>query len=199
MHGLPSPITPRFLASIQPIVLVGGQSTRFGRDKLREPVDDAGVWMVQRPVQALRTIFGNRVKIVGGCHPDIARLADGSIRDEHPGAGPIAGVVSALRAWEGPVFVLAGDMPAFDAACVRAVVSAAAAHPLAAAVVAADHRPHPCAALYTSAALAPLETMMAANNRRLVDALSLMQTHRVALPTHSLHNVNRPSDLGPAP
>jgi hypothetical protein len=33
---LPPP--PELLASIQPVVLVGSRSRRFGRDKLREPI-----------------------------------------------------------------------------------------------------------------------------------------------------------------
>ncbi len=61
--------SPQFLATIQPVVLVGGRSTRFGRDKLREPVGCAREPLVQRPIRALRAVFGPRVMLVGECHP----------------------------------------------------------------------------------------------------------------------------------
>ncbi len=83
-------------ASIQPIVLVGGSSRRFGRDKLREPL--GGGWLVDRPIAALREVFGGHVRLVGACHPEVARRGDGVIPDSHPGTGPVGGIVSALEA-----------------------------------------------------------------------------------------------------
>ena len=52
------------MEEIQPIVLVGGSSRRFGRDKLREPVagpDGSVGWLVDRPIAALRGVFGRVV------------------------------------------------------------------------------------------------------------------------------------------
>src|SRR5262245_59553696 len=79
----------------QPIVLVGGKSTRFGRDKLREVVGDG--WLVDRPIAALREVFGARVAVVGECDDEVAQRGDRVITDRFPGVGPIGGIVSALE------------------------------------------------------------------------------------------------------
>ena len=58
---------------IQPVVLVGGKSRRFGRDKLREPIGESRAeWLVDRPIRALREVFGARVAVVGECDADVA-------------------------------------------------------------------------------------------------------------------------------
>ena len=57
------------IEKIQPVVLVGGQSSRFGRDKLIESVH--GELLVSRPINALRAVFGNRVAIVGECDQQV--------------------------------------------------------------------------------------------------------------------------------
>ncbi len=116
------------LQRIQPIVLVGGQSRRFGRDKLREPVGvDGGRWLVDIAIAALRDVFGRRVAMVGNCHPDVAARGDFVIDDEYPGAGPAGGILSALNACASQdepldVFVLAGDLPRITSATVRRIV-----------------------------------------------------------------------------
>jgi molybdopterin-guanine dinucleotide biosynthesis protein A len=88
----------RSLDKIQPVVLVGGKSRRFGRDKLKEVVGAGGVWLVDRPIGALRAVFGARVAVVGECDAGVAARADMVIEDTRPGVGPIGGILSALEA-----------------------------------------------------------------------------------------------------
>ncbi len=183
-------MTPEFLATIQPIVLVGGRSTRFGRDKLREPWGD-GV-LVQRPIAALRAVFGPRVKLVGQCHPSLPALADGVIDDRHPGAGPIGGIISALLAWRGPVFVLAGDMPEFGAEQVVTIVDAAAKSPEVFAALARSDRVNPCAGMYFPEALPILQRRLQSGEARLHDAVPPAQRIDVAFDEAALRNLNEP-------
>lgn len=185
-------VSPEFLASVQPIVLVGGRSRRFGRDKLREPWEQPGTVLVQRPIEALRSIFGPRVKLVGECDPSIVPFADGVIVDEHPGVGPMGGIVSALKHWGGPVFVLAGDMPSFAPGDGLSILHAAAQRPDCLAVLAATDRPHPCAGFYAPAALPVLSDCLARGNYRLVTAIPERETRMVPLAAKSLINVNSP-------
>lgn len=184
------------LSHVQPVVLVGGASRRFGRDKLREPWQAAP--LVTRPINALRAVFGPRVALVGECHPDILSLADSVIPDLHPGAGPVGGIISALVHARTPVFILAGDMPDIDPDTIRAILDAAFAHPQAHAVMARTEKLHPAAALYREAALPTLEQRLAQQRRSLHDAFAPEQLHQVPCRAEALRNVNTPDDARPA-
>lgn len=120
---------PRSLSDLidatHPIVLVGGASRRFGRDKLIEPFHEG--MLVEHPIRALRDVFGPRVTLVGDCNPAIPPFAAHHLRDRFPGAGPLGGILTALTHFAAPVFVLAGDMPNVRPEHVRAILNAAAA------------------------------------------------------------------------
>lgn len=178
-------------AQVQPVVLVGGQSTRFGRDKLLEPV--RGKPLVQHPIDALRAVFGPRVMVVGACDQRVRALADGDLPDLHPGAGPIGGIVSALASTRWPVFVLAGDMPMFGRDEVHAVLSAQRP-PDALAAWAWSGRAHPCAGVYEPASLDILRAALAAGRHALVNALPLDRVVRVPIHASRTLNVNTPAD-----
>ncbi len=180
---------------ILPVVLVGGRSTRFGRDKLLEPFGPDSAPLVHMPIGALRAVFGPRVHVVGMCDPRVAQLADGVIPDQHPGVGPLGGILSALERG-GDVFVLAGDMPGVVPGDVRAVLDAAAHAPLAWAVLGATDRLHPCLGLYRAAALPTLRAKVRAGDLRLSTALPADHIAGVRLPSAAGMNVNSPGDIG---
>ncbi len=188
-------LSSEFLNSIQPIVLVGGKSRRFGRDKLLEPWGNNGHVLVQSPIQVLRSVFGNRVKLVGECAQEVLALADGSIRDLYPGLGPIGGIVSALSHWHGGIFVLAGDMPHFNSADVLRILSTATTHPNAMAVLAATNQLHPCAGFYSNNALPLLVTNIAAGRFQLSTALEASVTIAMPVEVHSTTNINFQTDV----
>lgn len=193
MSGDRATVSPEFLASVQPIVLVGGRSRRFGRDKLREPWGEPGRVLVQRPIETLRSIFGPRVKLVGECDPSIVPFADGVIPDKHPGVGPMGGIVSALLHWCGPVFVLAGDMPSFAAIDGWSILCAAEQRPDCLAVLAATDRPHPCAGFYAAAGLPVLSDCLMRGKYRLTTAVPGRAVLEMPVAADSLINVNSPS------
>jgi molybdopterin-guanine dinucleotide biosynthesis protein A len=180
--------------AIQPVVLVGGRSRRFGRDKLREPLG-SGEWLVDRPIAALRAVFGPIVAAVGECDAAVAARFDRVIRDLHPGAGPIGGIVSALECSRSAVFVLAGDLPCITSDAVRDVLLHAKATPPAWAVMASADRVEPCVALYRPPAAATLAQRLAAGQRSLHDAIPREHLATVAVPAALLANANEPRDL----
>lgn len=187
------------LEQCQPIVLVGGASRRFGQDKLLARVDDSGRALVTFPVQALRAVFGRRVKLVGACDPRVRAHADGVIVDAHPGIGPIGGIASALAAWGGPIMVLAGDMPWCAAEDVRSILAARARNAAALVILAESAgQLHPCAGMYMPGALEHLQARIRAGEHRLMNALPEETIVRVPLTTRSTANINRPEDLGSA-
>jgi len=186
-----------FVSSVTPVVLVGGRSRRFGRDKLLEPLPGGGGVMVERPIGALRAVFGARVALVGACDARVAALGDGVIADPHPGAGPLGGIVSALAHAGGPVLVLAGDMPGVrgeDVARLALAAEGALARG-ALAVMAESDRVHPCFAVYAAGALAALAAGLARGDRRLLGALPDGRVERWACRAGAAVNVNEPGDL----
>ncbi|MCC6661763.1 MAG: molybdenum cofactor guanylyltransferase [Phycisphaerales bacterium] len=187
-------------ASVQPIVIVGGRSSRFGRDKLREPVPSgsgvpAAALLVDAPIAALRRVFGPRVRLVGACHADVAARGDGMIEDRYPGAGPMGGILSALESWAGPVMVLPGDLPGITARSIELLLAAANDHPDTAAVVARGERLEPCIGLYRPATRRIMARRIAERCASLHDLLPDADRVVVELPSDDLVNVNRPSDL----
>ena len=183
--------------SIQPIVLVGGQSQRFGRDKLREPVSpDAEEWLVDRPIAALRAVFGPCVALVGACDRSIAARADLVIEDHYPACGPAGGILSALEQCPGDVFVLAGDLPHMSATVVQHILNEAQLRPRSAvwAVLADADGLHPCIGLYRQVLRRRLAERLAAGVASLHDLTPAAHVHRVVIERRAATNVNTQND-----
>lgn len=189
-------MTPQsFIDSVQPVVLVGGRSSRFGRDKLREPIGE-GQWLVDRPINALRVVFGLRVALVGECDPEIASRGNLVIPDVLPGVGPIGGIVSALRAHSGPVFVLSGDLPSIDASTISELLDAASKGPATCwAVWAHSGRPEPCIGVYFQSALDSLEDALREERHGLIEAMGPKHRLDVTIDAARAININEQHDL----
>lgn len=190
------------LSAIQPIVLVGGQSLRYGRDKLREPVGLSGEeWLVDRPIGALREVFGPRVALVGECDPAVAARGDLLLADQYPGAGPAGGILAALEQVTGDVFVLAGDLPNISALTVRAILRTAATSDGDAVppwtVLAQSGGVQPCIGLYRRAILPLLAERLRLGRRSLHDLVPAARQHLVAVDAREVLNVNTPDALNP--
>ncbi len=194
---MPSPLsTPSAMPmSIQPIVLVGGLSRRFGRDKLREPVGRAGEeWLVDRPIAALRALFGPRVALVGACDRDVATRADLVFEDHYPGCGPAGGILSALEQCTGDVFVLAGDLPHISAVVVQHILDEAQSRPSVWAVLADADGLQPCIGLYRQTLRRRLTERLAAGVASLHDLTPTEHLHRVVTERRAAANVNTLND-----
>lgn len=191
---------PRF-ESVAPVVLAGGRSRRFGRDKLQEPVGERR--LVEHAIAALREVFGPRVAIVGDCDTSVRSAGDVWIPDEHPGIGPMGGVATALRRLDRAVLVLAGDLAGIDAATVRALAEASFAPPTARVALAVTDAPeatrrHPCAAVYAPAMLEVLEAMIGQQRYSLlaaIDRIGAESVVEVRCEPRCLANINEPGDL----
>lgn len=109
------------------IVLAGGRSTRFGRDKLAEPID--GRPLLDRAVRAIQDVANDVVVVVA---PGADRAVPAGVRvvqDPRPFEGPLAGLaagLAALHATNDIALVVAGDMPALVPAVLRRLVVALA-------------------------------------------------------------------------
>jgi molybdopterin-guanine dinucleotide biosynthesis protein A len=94
------------------VILAGGRSTRFGRDKLAEPI--AGRPMLDHVIDRLRPLATDIVVAASiDARPQVA--ADVVLaRDDRPYEGPLAGLAAGLHALDPGlerVLVVGGDMP----------------------------------------------------------------------------------------
>jgi molybdopterin-guanine dinucleotide biosynthesis protein A len=175
------------------VVLTGGRSRRFGRDKALEPVD--GVAMARRVADALVAASATEVVAVGGDVEALGALGLRVIADLHPGEGPLGALVTVLPMITTPVVVvLACDMPVVDAAVVTELVAAVAGFDIA--VPATDRFEATCAAYRVATVAAPLAAAFAAGERAVHRALGPLRIARsAAIDPNRLVNVNRPEDL----
>lgn len=172
-------------------VLVGGQSSRMGRDKARLPVGSH--LLVENVARKVAKVAEN-VSLVG----DPARYADlpfACIRDLHPGLGPISGIEAALHASQAELnIIVACDMPGMEAKWLADLVAAAEACSNAA-VVARDAGGvlHPLCAVYRRACIAAVRDAVAAGRLKLTDLLREIECATVDLPV-AVTNVNTPEE-----
>lgn len=146
-------------------LLVGGASRRFGRAKALEPLD--GVAFAERVAAALEAVAGEVVLLGAGPVPSAlagrARLADAT-----DAAGPLAGVLAALRARPGRAWLVAAcDQPYLTAAACRWLTGERAPDLVAVLPRAAAGRVHPFPAVYEPAALPVLEALAAGGDHSL--------------------------------
>jgi molybdenum cofactor guanylyltransferase len=105
------------------IVLAGGRSSRFGRDKLAEPID--GVALLHHAIAAVRSVTDHVVVVAA---PDADPLVPGGVtlvHDARPFEGPLAALDAGLAA--SPVervIVVGGDMPTLVPAVLRRLLAA---------------------------------------------------------------------------
>jgi molybdenum cofactor guanylyltransferase len=118
---------PRFSGA----VLCGGRSRRMGRDKALIPV--GGAPMVVRVAEALWVAGARDVVGVGREPHALAALRLATMPDEQPGAGPAAGIATALAWADGDelVMVVGCDLVAPSPAAIGATLVTLAEHPTA--------------------------------------------------------------------
>ena len=106
------------------IVLAGGRSSRFGRDKLAEPID--GRPLLHHAIAAVQSVAGDVVVVVAPGQdpalPEGVRL----VHDAAAFEGPLAGLAAGLEALDPDidrVVVVAGDMPTLEPAVLKRLVA----------------------------------------------------------------------------
>ena len=174
-------------------VLVGGRSSRMGRDKALLPF--RGGPLVRSVARAVELAAGS-VTLVG--HPRRYRpLGFPAIADDYPGQGPLGGILTALRHtfadWN---LFAACDMPGLSAEFLRRLLDAAErSGALALAPAGPSGRPEPLCAVYHRAALPALETAFGNGVRQA--AAALQEVHAALLPVLEVlpfQNVNTPEE-----
>jgi molybdenum cofactor guanylyltransferase len=170
----------------------------MGADKA--VVEVAGDAMAGRVAAALELGGCAPVVLVGGDPARLARIPRPVVADRWPGAGPAGGVLTALGAVDDDLVVIAAcDLPALDAATVRAVADVLVADRGLGAAVARTDRPQPSLTAWRrSVATTPLEATWISGARSLHELLAAVPSIEVEVPPDALRNVNTPDELAEA-
>jgi molybdopterin-guanine dinucleotide biosynthesis protein A len=180
-------------------VLVGGRSSRMGRDKALLPF--------KRSTATAQTMAGH----IAGC----VRLAAGSvtlvgspekygflgypvIADRFEGCGPLGGVYTALSVTEAEWnLIVACDMPELTAGFLGDLLAAAEASPADCLVPASATGLDPLCAVYRRRCVSAAESAISRNILKMHDFVSglPMEAWPVSDPSY-LANVNRPEEWG---
>ena len=89
------PERPAKPARFSGAVLCGGQSRRFGRDKATYVFN--GTPLAKISLLALREAGASEIFSIGGDADALGDMGFSAVPDEHPGEGPLGGIICALR------------------------------------------------------------------------------------------------------
>lgn len=173
-------------------VLCGGLSRRMGRDKALLPF--RGSTLVEHMAQLVETATGSAT-LVG--EPDRYRhLGYTLLADPQPDSGPLAGLVALLAATKAELnLVVPCDMPGLELGFVLQLIETARQHPDHDAVVPlAPSGQAPLSAVYRKGAYAALAAALAADQRKVRDALKRLKIKEVPSTAEQLANLNTPGE-----
>jgi molybdopterin-guanine dinucleotide biosynthesis protein A len=185
------------------LVLAGGRSSRFGRDKLAEHID--GRTLLDSAIDGL-TPASTEILVVAApdAAPDLpaeARL----IHDPIAFQGPLAGIAAGLgAAHESIVFVVGGDMPTLVGAVIDSMLVALDAPGVEAVVLEHEGRARPLPiALRREPASAAADRLLADGERRLRALIETLEATVIAEATWraldpygmTVRDVDTPADL----
>lgn len=192
---------------VSAIVLAGGRSSRFGRDKLAELV--GGRPLLQHAIDAVRPYASEVLVVIA---PDAVPVVPPAVpahvlvvRDSVAFEGPLAGLLAGLgAARESTVLITAGDMPELVPDVVQALLAALESTGAEAAVLDHDGRPRPLPmAVLREPALAAAARLIAAGERRLGALTETLATNVIPEATwraldpdgRTMRDIDTPADL----
>ena len=186
------------------LVLAGGRSSRFGRDKLAERID--GRTLLDSAIDGV-TPAATEILVVAAPDgaPDLppgARLVHDPVAFE----GPLAGVAAGLRAaHESIVLVVGGDMPTLVGAVIDSMLAALDESGVEAVVLEHQGRARPLPiALRRDPASAATDRLVAGGERRLRALIETLETTVIPEATWraldpygmTVRDIDTPADLG---
>jgi molybdopterin-guanine dinucleotide biosynthesis protein A len=163
------------------LVLAGGRSSRFGRDKMLEPLD--GRPLVEHALDAVRAVASDII-VVTSPWASPRWLAGGVevVRDASAFEGPLAGLATGLAALDPaiePVVVVGGDMPMLVTAVLERLLAGIERRE--AAVLADEDGPRPLPmAIRRSSAEAAVQRLLDTDERRLRSILEQLDVEVIA-------------------
>ncbi len=190
-------------SAVSAVVLAGGRSSRFGRDKLTE--DIGGRRLLDLAIDAVRPHAAEIVVVVA---PDGRVWLGDDVRvvhDEVAFEGPLVGLSAGLRAARGRIALVVGaDMPSLVPEVVAMLMAPLSDPEVDAVVLEHDGRPRPLPlAVRTDRAISAADRLVSNGERRLRALVADLATmivveedwRRVDPEGRSVRDIDRPSDL----
>jgi molybdenum cofactor guanylyltransferase len=167
--------------SVQPIsafILAGGESSRMGRDKAR--LELGGLPLIVRSARLVESVAGAPAAIIG--NPDAYRAYDlRAIADDWPGAGPLGGMVTALRnattQWS---LIVATDLPYLTREWLEYLVARGLASSADGVMAMTARGSQPLCAMYHQRAEPPLRRVLERGMRKVTEALREIRVEEIA-------------------
>lgn len=157
-------------------VLAGGESSRMGCDKALLELD--GVPMIVRTARLVESVIGvesERATVIGEAE-SCQRLGLRAIRDGWPGAGPLGGIATALRAsdrvWN---LIVACDLPYLTREWLEFLMARARGAEADAVLAMNDRGAEPLCAMYGKSAEAAIWLALDRGVRKVTDGLAQLR------------------------
>jgi molybdenum cofactor guanylyltransferase len=157
------------MGQIAGFILAGGESSRMGVDK--GLLEIGGVAVILRTARVVESVAGSAC-VVGGMEL-YRRLGLRAIADDWPGAGPLGGIATALRAsaaeWN---LIVACDLPYLTRAWLEFLVQRAGASAADAVVPMNERGAEPLCAMYHARGEAAIRGALEEGTRKVTDGLA---------------------------
>jgi molybdopterin-guanine dinucleotide biosynthesis protein A len=162
---------------IAAFILAGGESSRMGRDKAR--LEFGGVPLILRTARLIESVAGAPA-IIG--NPDAYRAFDlRTIADDWPGAGPLGGIATALRAATTPwSLIVATDLPYLTREWLEYLIARALASSADAVLPMNTRGAEPLCAMYHQRAEPSIRATLERGTRKVTDGLLDIHVETIA-------------------
>lgn len=172
-------------------VLVGGQSSRMGRDKALLPWNSAS--LVEDVSTKVKAVAGNVALL--GSSDRYQYLGYDCLPDRVPGLGPLSGIESALQSRRGELnLIVACDMPGLEQAWLELLLhKASKSDALCTYLMDSNQTPHPLCSVYSRHCLPLVELALQEKRLKMLDLLRILNAQPVTVAS-PVWNVNTPEE-----
>lgn len=190
------------LHEVTGVILAGGKSTRYGRNKAFACID--GVPLIERVIQVMGSVFDGLL-LITNAPEEYTHLHLPMVGDLIQGLGPLGGIYTGLKSISGKGgFFVACDLPFLSASLIRRIVEMQGDSD--AVVPRLGRMVEPLHALYAKTCLGAVEELIHSGNYQILQFFLKVRVRYVDEEMlrafdprlRCFANVNRPEDLSPS-
>jgi len=169
------------------IVLIGGKSTRFGKDKVVAPVGNK--LLIEHVIEVINPLFDD-VMLIGHKREDLNTFT--IVEDLKPGCGPLGGIYTALNAASTAYsFVFAADMPNLNKELISHMIAGVNDHDVVLPVWSQGREP--LHAIYHKRVLPTVKSLLDTDNLKIFNLLR--QVNTLTISEDIIKKFGRPEEI----